>query len=114
METVPSTISLEESRQISQEVAQALARAAKRAELEAGGSEGRICPPLLAGPQRYRDPSIWGPNYRLMAEFSSYAPEEIEVMQNTPLSEDGRFKAVAAATYKLAVELGLPGVAPSK
>jgi hypothetical protein len=90
-------------------VREALAHATELDELEAGGSEGRICPPLLAGPQRYRDPSMWGPNYRLFAAASSIPPEEIEEMQDTPLDQDKRYKRIADLTHQRAIELGLPG-----
>lgn len=90
-------------------VREALEHAEELDKYEAGSSYGRICPPLLAGPQRYRDPGMWGPNYRLLASTSSISPEEIEAMQNTPLHQDERYKRIAELTYQRAIELGLPG-----
>jgi hypothetical protein len=94
---------------IQQIVREALEHGEELDKHEAGSSYGRICPPLLAGPQRYRDPGMWGPNYRLFASASSIPPEEIEAMQDTPLDKDERYKRIAELTYQRAVELGLPG-----
>jgi hypothetical protein len=94
---------------ISVMVGEAIARGEELAKHEAGASYGRICPPLLAGPQRYRDPSVWGPNYRLLAPWSTETPEQIEVMANTPLHLDQRYREISHLTYQRAVELGLPG-----
>lgn len=103
----------ERRRFIERTVADALAHAQELAEQEAGGSKGRICPPLLAGPQRYRDPSIWGPNYGLLASTDTETPEQIDTLQNTPLHRDERYQNVARLTYERAIQLGLPG-APSQ
>jgi hypothetical protein len=93
---------------IARAVKKALDRADELAEIEAGGSLGRICTPLLAGPQRYRDPKIWAPNYRLLA-LAGYSDEEIERLENTPLHEDEHYRRVAQATGRAAIELGFPG-----
>lgn len=65
----PST----ELKQMAQSAAaRAIYLAEREARHEAGHEYGRICPPLLLGPQRYRDPKIWVP----------------ESMQDDPLGEE--------------------------
>jgi hypothetical protein len=100
----------EERAEIARAVKRVLDHADHLAELEAGGSEGRICTPLLAGPQRYRDPSIWGPNYRVraMAQGLQGTPEEVAELKKVPLGEDPQYLESLDLAFDLTEKLGLP------
>lgn len=83
----------ERRRMVVAAVEEAEARARELEKDEAGSSYGRICEPLLLGPQKYRDPSLHGPNYRLRGAppGQENSPERIAEMKQVPLSQDKRW-----------------------
>jgi hypothetical protein len=63
---------------------------------------------LEIGPQRYHDPSIWGPNYRLRDELAegTDSAAKVAAVQPVPPTSDQRFlriaRGLAEADSKLA------------
>jgi hypothetical protein len=90
-------------------VEHALEEAGELAKHEAGSEYGRLCKPLLLGPQRYRNPDMWAPNYRLrgVAIGEENTPEQIAEMKKVPLTQDEFYVKASEILESLDAELGL-------
>lgn len=90
-------------------VQEAFEKANELAKHEAGNDYGRICKPLLLGPQRYRDPDIWAPDYRLrgVAIGRENTPEQIAEMKKVPLTQDRLYIEASQILERLDAKLGL-------
>lgn len=83
-------------------VKEALQRRDERAKKHEGGGATSAGSGLEIGPQRYHDPSVWGPNYELRGTppGETNPAARIAEMQRVPLFSDRRFRKFARFVSK--------------